>query len=116
MTPDVYVPLTGQFGSNVGSSLWFTIPKDLQNGADNIIDRASQDKDLDVRVRNRCDDILASGEEVRYSEGLYIRVGSRRYNLYRANGTYRIGAYGESCSAPYETDQEHILNYLRNNG
>jgi len=113
MSTSIYIPSKGQFGNIGGSSLWFVIPSELQAAMNEVVFRASEDQEQDDRVQFRCDDIIDSGTNVKYSECLHIRVGSRRYGIYKASGVYRISANGNSFSKPFNNDQELILNYLR---
>ena len=99
----------GHNANPTGSSLWFIIPAELQKPMALFLERASDE--LSDSVRELCDEVIDDGDS-KYSNLVHIRVGSRRYGVYRQNGVYRV-SYGGNCfSMPYNDDEDLILNHL----
>lgn len=108
--PIIYVDCK-QTGSTVGSSWWFDIPKELQPVVAYYIDMHTMDD-----IEPIADAALeVQGCDEGYSESIWMRIGSRRYNLYKRDGVFRFGAGGEGGTTKgcMPEDQEMLIQHFR---
>lgn len=99
----------GHNANATNSALWFIIPAELQKPMALFLARASGE--LSDPVRELCDEVIDDGDS-KYSNTVHIRVGSRRYGVYRQNGIYRVSYGGECFSMPHNDDEDLIINHL----
>jgi hypothetical protein len=107
---DVYAdPI--QRGALIDGSLWFEFPDNLQVMVNEwMIGLAGSSEGGDVA------DIagnMAYDYKSEYSDILWVRVGSRRYYIYRRCGQYRMGVGArDGTERPYGTDRTKLIEFF----
>jgi hypothetical protein len=101
---------TKQRGSVVDGSLWFVFPENLQETVDQWMIELTESPDVDV-ADIACN--MAYDDKSDYSDIMWVRVGSRRYYIYRRCGSYRMGCGGrDGTEHPYGTDRTLLIEFF----
>lgn len=94
-----------QSGDSSGSSLWFIFPDELQDTIHGVVTDIGAGTDTLGRLAREL-----SKDPGKYSDRLWMRVGSRRYVIYRSYGVYRMGSGGnDGTDRPYDGDEERLI-------
>jgi hypothetical protein len=107
---DIYAD-TRQRGSVVEGALWFEFPENLQETVNHwvvMLAESPEGGDVAEIASNMADD-----DESSYSDTMWVRVGSRRYYIYRRCGLYRMGCGGrDGTQEPYGTDRTLLIEFF----
>jgi hypothetical protein len=95
-----------QRGDSSGSSLWFAFPSELQDTIHSVVTDAGNN--VEPGIGKRLNEVSRAASK--YSDVLWVRVGSRRYVMYRRDGFYRMGCGGlDGTERPYPGDEERLV-------
>lgn len=99
---------SNQNGNPNNGCLWFSFEGSLQSTIDGVVKFLSSAKGELAEIAQ-----TVYAEIEGYSEHIWMRVGSRRYYLYRNCSNYRMGCGADDgTETPYEGDKEKLIAFF----